>query len=166
MTTRHTEPELLAMLHKAVNGARGVMLGVVSPDSRHVQPMKGHAVEGERPVWFLCRRDNALVEASAGETRPALMTVVSEDHHLYASVAGGLAAERDQGRIDQFWSSVAEAWLPEGRTSPDVVLLRFDPAEADVWLTDNSFKLAWEVAKANFNREPIRSGETAHLSLG
>jgi general stress protein 26 len=166
MTTRHTEAELLAMLRHAVNEARGVMVGVVGGPERHFQPMKGYAVEGERPVWFLCRRDISLVQTLGGETHAALMNVVSESHHLYASVGGELTAERDQGRIDQFWSSVADAWLPEGRTSPEVILLRFDPAEAEVWLADNSFKLAWEVAKANFNRAPIQSGEKATLDLG
>ena len=95
----------------------------------------------------------------------ALITVVSDDHHLHASVAGQLSAERDQARIDQFWTSVADAWLPEGKLSPDVILLRFDPGEAEIWLSDNSFKLAWEVAKANFNREEIESGERATIRM-
>ena len=46
-----------------------------------------------------------------------------------------------------------------------MILLRFNPAEAQVWLSDNSFKLAWEVAKANFNRQEIASGEKATLTL-
>jgi general stress protein 26 len=166
MSAHHTDAEFEHKLRAAINGARGVMLGLAGPQEHHLQPMKGHAVEGEQPVWFLCRRDIALVEAVGAEARPALMTVVSEDHHLYATLDGHLAEDRDQGRIDQFWSSVADAWLPEGRTSPVVTLLRFEPTSAKVWLSDNSFKLAWEVAKANFNREPIHSGETATLRLG
>ncbi len=166
MSSAHSETELLAMLRKAINGTRAVMVGVVGDAAHHFHPMKGHAVEGERPAWFICRRDVSLVEELAGQSHAAVMSVVSEDHHLHASVGGTLTAERDQGRIDQFWSSVADAWLPEGRTSPDVILLRFDPEEVQVWISDNSFKLAWEVAKANFNREPIASGEKATLQLG
>ena len=165
MSAHHTDTELLAMLRKAINATRAVMVGVAGGTPHHFHPMKGHAVEGERPVWFICRRDVSLVRELGGERRAALLNVVSEDHHLHASVGGDLTAERDQGRIDQFWSSVADAWLPEGRTSPDVVLLRFDPAEAQVWLSDNSFKLAWEVARANFNRQEIASGEKATLKL-
>ena len=165
MTASHTEAELLAMLRKAINATRAVMVGLVDEGRHHFQPMKGHAVEGERPVWFICRRDILLVQELAGRTQGAVLNIVSEDHHLHASVEGELTAERDQGRIDQFWSSIADAWLPEGRTSPEVILLRFDPAAAQVWLSDNAFKLAWEVARANYGREQIRSGETATLKL-
>ena len=165
MSAHHTEAELLALLRKAINSARAVMVGVVGGAPHHFHPMKGHAVEGERAIWFICRRDVSLVRELGGQAHAALLNVVSEDHHLHASVGGELTAERDQGRIDQFWSSVADAWLPEGRTSPEVILLRFDPAEAQVWLSDNSFKLAWEVAKANFNRQEITSGEKATLKL-
>jgi general stress protein 26 len=166
MSVHHTDAEFEDKLRVAINGARGVMLGLAGLEDHHLQPMKGHAVAGEQPVWFLCRRDITLAQAVAGEARTALMTVVSEDHHLYATLDGHLVEDRDQGRIDQFWSSVADAWLPEGRTSPVVTLLRFDPVAARIWLSDNSFKLAWEVAKANFNRQPIQSGETATLRLG
>ena len=163
--TDHTEAELTRALYKAIGGVRAVMVGVVGGEVRHFHPMRGHAVEAERPVWFLCRRDVSLVRDLGGETRAAILAVVSEDHHLHASVGGDLTAERDQARIDQFWTSTTEAWLPEGRTSADVILLRFDPAEAEVWLSDNSFKLAWEVAKANYRREEITSGERASLKL-
>ena len=165
MSAHHTETELLAKLHAAINATRAVMVGVVGGVAHHFHPMKGHAVAGERPVWFICRRDVSLVRELEGQTHAALITVVSEDHHLHASVGGELTAERDQARIDQFWNSVADAWLPEGRTSPDVTLLRFDPAEAEVWVSDNSFVLAWEVAKANYGRQEIRSGEKATLKL-
>ena len=165
MTTSHTPAELTSMVHKAVNGARAVMVGVVGGAPRHFCPMKGHAVEGERPIWFICRQDVSLVRELGGDTHAGMLNVVSEDHHLHASVGGELTAERDQGRIDQFWNSVADAWLPEGRTSQSVILLRFDPAEAEVWISDNSFKLAWEVAKANYKGEEITSGERASLKM-
>ena len=166
MTAHHTEAELLAMLRKAVNATRAVMVGVSAAAPSHFCPMKGHAVEGEGPVWFICRRDAALVRELGGESCAGVLNVVNDDHHLHASVLGELTAERAQGRIDQFWTSVADAWLPEGRTSPDVILLRFDPAQAEIWLSDNSFKLAWEVAKANLNRQQITSGEKATVQIG
>ena len=115
MTATHTDAELLAKLQKAVNGARAVMVGVVGGAPHHFQPMKGHTVEGESQVWFICRRDITLVRDLEGETACGPDDPSSaRDNHLHASVGGELTAERDQARIDQFWSSVADAWLPEG----------------------------------------------------
>ncbi len=165
MTESHTPAELEARVRKAIQSTRAVMLGVVGGAPRHFNPMKGHVVESETPVWFICRTDAELARELDGGSHAAMCMVVSEDHHLHASVGGTLTTERDQARIDLFWNSVADAWLPEGRTSPNVILLRFEPEEAEVWLSDNSFKLAWEVAKANFNREPIQSGEKAHIAM-
>ena len=152
-------------MRKAINATRAVMLGVVGGAPRHFNPMKGHVVEGERPIWFLCKRDAQLATELQGGSHAAMAVVISEDHHLHACVGGALSAERDQARIDQLWNSVADAWLPEGRTSPDVILLRLDPSDAEVWLSDNAFKLAWEVAKANYSGQRAQSGEKAHLDL-
>ena len=165
MTTVHTEAELISRVHKTINASRAVMVGVAGGPLHPFHPMKGHTVEGERPAWFICRRDVSLVREIGGESHAAIVNVISEDHHLHASLGGELSVERDQGRLDQFWSSVADAWLPEGRLSPDVVLLRFDPAEAEVWISDNSFVLAWEVAKANLKGRQITSGEKASVKL-
>ena len=165
MTAAHTEAELISLVHKAINATRAVMVGVAGGAPLPFHPMKGHTVEGERSAWFICRRDVSLVREIDGDSHVAIVNVVSEDHHLHASLVGELTAERDQGRIDQFWSSVADAWLPEGRLSPEIVLLRFDPAEAEVWISDNSFTLAWEVAKANFKGRQITSGEKASIHL-
>ncbi len=165
MTTAHTQAELISRLQAAIAATRAVMVGVAGGEPRPFHPMKGHTVAGERPSWFICRQDVSLVREIEAGGRAAIVNVVSEDHHLHASLLGELTAERDQGRIDQFWSSVADAWLPEGRLSPDVILLRFDPREAEVWISDNSFTLAWEVAKANFTGHQITSGEKASIHL-
>jgi general stress protein 26 len=165
MSQTHTPAELEARLRKALPATRAVMLGLSGEAPRHFQPMHAYVVEDERPIWFLCRRDIDLVLELAGQERPAMINVVSEDHHLHASIRGALIEDRDQGRIDLFWSSVAEAWLPEGKTSPFVTVLRFDPLDAEVWLSDNAFKLAWEVAKANYNKTEAQSGEHATVAL-
>jgi general stress protein 26 len=165
MTQSHTPAELEARLRKAIPATRAVMLGLVGESARHFQPMHAYQVDEERPIWFLCRRDIELVQELASHTLPAMINVVSEDHHLHASVRGVLSEDRDQGRIDLFWSSVAEAWLPEGKTSPSVTVLRFDPDDAEVWLSDNMFKLAWEVAKANYNKTEAQSGAHAQVAL-
>jgi general stress protein 26 len=164
MTERHDPAELEEKLYAELRKVRAAMVGVVGGQPHHFQPMKPYVVAEEKPVWFLCRRDNALIGQLAGSST-AMVVVVSEDHHLHACIGGELHEERDQGRIDLFWNSVAEAWLPEGKTSPDVTLLRLDPADAEIWLSDNAFKLAWAVAKANYTRTQADSGEKAHIAL-
>ncbi len=165
MAEQHTPAELETKLRKAAKGVSAGMLGVVGGAPHHFAPMRAYQVDEEKPFWFITRRDVELVKELQGGSHAAMFIVVSEDHHLHACVGGTLQEDRDQARIDMFWNSVAEAWLPEGKTSPGVTLLRLDPAEAVVWLSDNAFKLAFEVAKANYNRTQAQSGETATITL-
>jgi general stress protein 26 len=165
MSVHHTDEELLEKVRGAIKGARAVMVGLAGGEPRAFAPMKGHVVEGEAPVWFLCRDTVALARDLHGEPGQAIVNVIGDDHHLYASILGQLSVERDQARIDLFWSSVADAWLPEGRQAPGVVLLRFDPRDLEVWISDNSFALAWAVAKANYKHEQVESGDRASIHV-
>jgi general stress protein 26 len=166
MTVHHDPAEIERKLRHAAKSTRAGMLGIVGGQPRHFQPMRPYLVEDEKPLWFISRRDTQLIEDLQGSSHAAMFVLVSEDHHLHACIGGTLVEDRDQARLDLFWNSVAEAWLPEGKTSPEVTLLRFDPVEAEVWLSDNSFKLAYEVARAVYNRTEAESGEKATLRFG
>ena len=164
--SEHQDPaELERRLRKAAKTVRAGMLGVVGGAPHHFPPMRAYLVADEKPFWFISHRDAALISQLEGGSHAAMFILISEDHHLHACIGGTLRVERDQGRLDLFWSSVVEAWMPEGKTSPEVTLLRFDPAEAEIWLSDNSFKLAFEVARANYRGAEIESGARATLTL-
>ena len=165
MTEHHDPVDLERRLRREAKAVRAGMLGVVGGAPSHFHPMRPYLVEEEKPFWFIAHRDTALVKQLAGASHAAMFILVSENHHLHACIGGTLQEQRDQGRLDLFWSSVVDAWMPEGKTSPEVTLLRFDPAEAEIWLSDNSFKLAFEVARANYKRSDIESGERATLKL-
>ena len=165
MAEQHTPAELETMLRKAVKAVPAAMLGVVGGQPHHFAPMRAYQVDEEKPYWFIIRHNAELVQELDSGAHDAMLTVVSQDHHLHACIGGVLREDRDQARIDMFWNSVTDAWLPEGKTSPEVTLLQFDPSDAVVWLSDNSFKLAFEVAKANYKGVQIDSGEKAKVKL-
>ena len=51
---------------------------------------------------------------------------------------GRLAPDNDRATIDRLWSPFAAAWYEEGKDDPKLQLLRFEPAEAQIWLNENS----------------------------
>ena len=65
---------------------------------------------------------------------------VSKGHDVFACVDGTLVEEADQAVRDKHWSSFAESWFPDGRQDPAVIMLRFEIAEAEVWVSDPSIK--------------------------
>ena len=84
-------------------------------------------------LWFFIGKDNRLAGGGA-----ALAQFVSKGHDLFASLSGKVAVDNNPGMIDKLWSKQAEAWFPGGKADPNLALLRFDIADAEIWETDMS----------------------------
>ncbi len=84
-------------------------------------------------LWFFIGRDNRL--ASGGT---ASAQFVSKGHDFFASFSGTVRVDNDPAMMDKLWSRQVEAWFPGGKTDPNLALLRFDIADAELWETDMS----------------------------
>jgi general stress protein 26 len=103
---------------------------------QHSVPMTAQLdKDANHAFWFYTSRDNRL--AGGG---PAMAQFADQGHHLFACIAGTLVEERDQAIIDRYWSKEVEAWYPGGRNDPDLLMLRFELGEAEIWLADISIK--------------------------
>ena len=78
--------------------------------------------------------------------------VVGKDHDYHACLAGRLEVRKDPVKIDEYWSSVVEAWFDHGKDDPKLTMLALHLDDAEIWAsTGSSLKFGWEIAKANFN---------------
>jgi general stress protein 26 len=84
-------------------------------------------------LWFFIGKDNRLAAGGAASAQ-----FVSKGHDFFASLTGAVATDHDAGMIDKLWSKQVEAWFPGGKTDPNLTLLRFDIADAELWETDIS----------------------------
>ena len=133
-----TETEIEEKFWKALKTDMTVMLGLVGHDDGRAQPMTAQLDDkGRGPIWFFSAKDVDLVQAT-GEGAPALLHFASRGHDLFASVVGRLAPDNDRATVDRLWSPFAAAWYEEGKDDPKLELLRFEPAEAQIWLNENS----------------------------
>ena len=134
-----TDAEIETKFWKALKSDMTVMLGLTRPDGGKAQPMTAQIGdrEGRGPIWFFSARDVDLVEAM-GSGAPATLQFASKGHDLFASLEGALAPDDDRAKIDELWSPFAAAWYEEGKDDPKLRLIRFDPADAQIWLNENS----------------------------
>ena len=65
----------------------------------------------------------------------AIAAFSSKGHDLFASVQGSLSISRDRDVIDRLWNPFIAAWF-DGKDDPKLVLLRFDPEHAEIWLNE------------------------------
>jgi len=100
----------------------------------HAEPMTAQLDENvDGKFWFFTRRDNRIAPGG-----PAMAQFVSKDHKVFACLRGTLSAETDRSLIDKYWSNQTEAWFKGGRNDPDLLMLRFDLEDAEIWEGDES----------------------------
>lgn len=145
-----------------MDDVRAGMLGLA--DGGKLVPMSPNLDDTPNEIWFITAQGTDLAQAVANGTRAARFVVADGSAGLYAEVEGALSLSRDKAKLDEIWTIVASAWFEEGREDPDVRLMKFAPARAEVWTTGTSgVKFLYEVARANVSGENPDAGD--HFSV-
>ena len=124
-----TPKELEAKFWKSLDSDMTVMLGI---EGQFPRPMTAQRDGDSRPIWFFTARDTELGRALPGAA-PAVMTFTSKGHDLFATVTGTLRIDNNRAVIDRLWNRFVAAWYEGGKDDPKLVLLRFDPKDAEIW---------------------------------
>jgi general stress protein 26 len=130
-----TPDELKQKFWDAMAADPVVVIGLVGSDKHHV-PMRAQLDKSAHgQVWFFTSRDHALAAGGACHA-----SYIADGHKLYASLRGRLSEERDEVVIDKHWNNAVAAWYDGGRKDPDMILLRLDIADVEIWTADPSIK--------------------------
>lgn len=133
------DAEIAGKFWKALRSDRTFMLGLVDVEEGHAQPMTaildGDADAG--PIWIFSAKRVDLVKA-LGPGADAAAHFAAKDHSLFASIHGRLVPDNDPAVIDRLWNRFVAAWYKNGKSDPEIQLLRFDPDHAQIWLNENS----------------------------
>lgn len=87
--------------------------------------------DADGAIWFFTTRDHHF--ATGGD---ATATFTGKGHDLFARFTGALKPENDRTRIDKHWSPAVEAWYEQGKMDPNMLLMRMDLAQAEIWQAD------------------------------
>jgi general stress protein 26 len=132
-----TSQELERKFWDALSSDRTMMLGLHATDEGHTRPMTAMLDESRRSMWFFTVKDSAMVHQLDAHQleggHRAVATFAAKDHDLFATIHGTLLVESDPAMIDRLWNSHVAAWYDGGRNDPNIVLLRLDPEQAEIW---------------------------------
>jgi general stress protein 26 len=84
--------------------------------------------EAHHAIWFFTSRDSAFARMG-----PATATFVAKNHALFARFSGRLVEEKSRAILDRFWTDAVIAWFPQGKDSPQALLMRMELGEASIW---------------------------------
>lgn len=97
--------------------------------------------DADSAIWFFTQKKSDF--AKLGRAKASF---ASKDHDLFARFDGTLSIETSQERFEQFWNNFVKAWYDGGKDDPDLLFLRMDLGQAEIWGMDigllNTAKMA------------------------
>lgn len=129
-------------------GLDEVRAGLLTASGERPVPMSPTADPEANAIWFITAKGTAA-DRAAHVSGEAAFHVADSKANLYANVYGTLEVSHDEAKLDEVWSIVAAAWFEDGRKDSSVQLVKFTPAEAEVWSGDGGASFLYEIAKAN-----------------
>ena len=150
---------------KALHSDRTVMLGLRGVHNSQAQPMTVVFDDDEPkgPFYIFTANDTDLAR-TLGDGAGAVIHFASKGHDVFAAIDGQLDPYNDRATIDRLWNPYVAAWFEGGKSDPKLLLLRFEPVDAHVWLNDNSL---FAGIKLLLGRDPKKeyADKTADLNL-
>lgn len=127
--------ELKTEFWKALDASHIVMLAAITPNIPPARPMTAQTDEDitDGSIYFFASRGEGVGHDVLAGASVASFTFQSKDNHLLASAIGPIAAVNDPAMIDKLWSPMAATYYEQGRSDPNLLLLRFTPPEIEVW---------------------------------
>ncbi len=132
------DADIRARFWRALHSDRTVMLGL-DDAAAAPRPMTVMTLDkaDHGPFWIFTSNETELAQRLQ-TTAPAFFTFVSKDHDIFATVHGLLTPDTDRSVVENLWNPFVAAWYPQGKDDPTLVLLRFDPSQAEMWLNGSS----------------------------
>lgn len=133
------DAEITAAFWSHLHSDRTVMLGLEDSAPTSLRPMTAQfdGDEDHGPIWFFTSTDAAIVTQAKAEDL-AIFTFVSKGYDIFATVHGHMSRVTDRAVIDRLWNPNVAAWYKDGKDDPTLALLRFDPAQAEIWRDGSS----------------------------
>jgi len=111
--------------------------------------------DANHAIWFFTGKDHHLASGGA-----ATATFEAKGHDIFARFTGTLSIETSKERLDKQWSPVVEAWFPGGKDDPNLLMLRMDLGQAEIWNSDLGFIDNVKMLMGFDSREEAREAHT------
>ena len=160
--TRLKSIEKLNELIKEIDFA---MLTTIDGGMMRSRPMQTQDFEFDGNLWFFTSSKTHKAEEIERDNR-VNVSYASPSDNSYVSVSGRASIVKDRAKIDEYWSDLYKAWFPEGKDTPDLVLLRVEAEQAEYWDAPSS-TIAQTIGflKALATGERVDVGENEKINL-
>lgn len=110
-------------------------------------------------IWFFTHTKSDFARLG-----PVTATFQGKDM-LFARFHGTLAKETSRERFDHFWNNFVKAWYEGGKDDPEIVFLRMDLGEAEIWDGDMGLLETAKMALGMTVRDEAEERHVKHTPL-
>lgn len=107
------------------------LFATLDDDAIKARPMAPMVSRADRVIWFMTDRASHKVQVLEGDSAVTLMFQNSASN-WYLSISGSGSVVDDRIKVRELWSDALKQWF-EGPDDPKLVLIAFEPNEADYW---------------------------------
>lgn len=129
------------------------------------RPMAVREVDDEGNLWFISSASSHK-NNEIKEDENVQLIFAKPSSTEFMSVYGKASIFRDQEKIKDLWTPIANAWFEEGKNDPDVTVLKVSPSEAYYWDTPNGKMITLlKIATAAVTGSKMDTGEQGRLEV-
>jgi general stress protein 26 len=151
-------------LRKLLKGFRVAMLTTVAQSGTlRSRPMTTARAQDDGDVWFLTKAAAPKV-GEVEENGRVNVAYASEEDGRYVSISGTATVVRDRQRVQDVWRKRHRKWFPEGKTDPELALLRVRIDRAEYWDEPSGQMVALAAAPVPAEQPSDESGAAARAA--
>lgn len=151
-------------LHDVVNEFDVAMLVTDTGNAMHARPMAIACLDDGIGAYLVTDIRSIKIEEIKANPH-GLLTFQSTSK--FASMRGELAVLHNRTLIEKMWKEVWKVWFPDGKSDPNIALLKFTAYEGEYW--DNAgmkgLKYVYDAAKAYVTGETPQTDAGQHAKV-
>jgi general stress protein 26 len=129
------------------------------------RPMSVREVDDEGNLWFISSASSHK-NMEIREDENVQLIFAKPGSAQFLSLYGKASIFRDQEKIKDLWTPIANAWFDEGKNDPDVSVLKVSPSEAYYWdMPNGKVVTLLKIATAAVTGESMDTGEQGKLEI-
>lgn len=165
MSDETTTQQAIDKVWSMMDDIRICMLVTREGETLRARPMDAHPSREEGCVWFLSDRRGHKDDELQHHPQAAL-TFAHPGRNDYLSVSGEAEVSNDRAKIDELWSDMNKAFWPQGKTDPNICVVRFMPDHAEYWDgPSTSISVVLKMMAARLTGSPTDLGENRKVPL-
>jgi general stress protein 26 len=143
---------------------RVCMLTTRGPAGLRARPLEARLDREGKTIWFITDARSSKEQEIAADHEVGL-AFIDNDKSIYLSITGSAEELRDRDTTASIWQATDKMWW-DGPDDPNVSLLRFTPATAELWDGPSSKTIvAFEFLKSQITGAKPHLGENRKVTI-